>query len=274
MNKVRPCVVTIAGTDPSGGAGIQADIKGISATGCYAASIISVLVAQNTQGVQSVYAIPPAFVKEQIHAVFSDLPIAAVKVGMLHNRAIMEEVARAITHYQAQNIVLDPVMIAKDNSPLLHMADLAFLTHNLFPKATLITPNLPEAEFILKQKISSLAHMEQAAQDIAQQYHTNVLIKGGHFSGNEALDVLYLLKEKRIKWYTAKRIMTKNTHGTGCTLSAAIASYLAQEHPLIEAIHLAKSYLTQAIHAGSGLAIGVGNGPVDHFYFINITHSV
>lgn len=262
------CVVSIAGTDPSGGAGIQADIKSISATGSYAATVITVLVAQNTQGVQSVYPISPDFVLSQINSIFEDLKIDAVKIGMLYSHENMEIVASALEKYQPQNIVLDPVMTAKDASLLIDLATLDFFKKRLFPLTNIITPNLFEAEKIMNKKIISLNDMEQTAKEIADQYKINVLIKGGHFAGDESSDVLYSIKDKLINWFHAKRIYTKNTHGTGCTLSSAIASYLAQGYSLVEAVQRAKLYLTNSLKGGSNLQIGRGRGPVDHFYFL------
>lgn len=267
MTNSIPCVVTIAGTDPSGGAGIQADIKSISATGSYAASVVTVLVSQNTQGVRGIYPISPAFVKEQLEAVFNDLQICAVKLGMLYDRTIIEVVLDIINEYKPKNIVLDPVIMAKDKSLLLPLSELNFMKSNLFSKACLITPNLSEAEHILSQRIISSNDMENAAKNIALQYQTNVLIKGGHLDSDSSSDVLYLLNERKLHWFYEKRIHTKNTHGTGCTLSSAIASFLAQNLTLIEAIQHAKKYLTNAIRSGSKIKIGEGNGPVDHFYF-------
>lgn len=265
---IPPCVLTIAGTDPSGGAGIQADIKTISATGSYAASVVTALVAQNTQGVQAIHSIPATFVKTQLHSVFDDLTIHAVKIGMLQNKEIIETAASALQEFKPRQVVLDPVMVAKDGSVLLECKALDALKKLLFPLATLITPNLPETEKILNHSIITETDMEQAAKELGQQFKTNILIKGGHFEGQTSSDVLYFHPKQSLHWFSSQRIFTKNTHGTGCTLSSAIASYLAQKHSLIESIHLAKHYLTQAIQSGSQLEIGHGQGPVDHFYFL------
>jgi hydroxymethylpyrimidine/phosphomethylpyrimidine kinase len=275
MNKRNiPCVVSIAGTDPSGGAGIQADIKTISATGSYAASIITVLVAQNTQGVQSIYPISSSFVMEQLTSVFQDLNIHAVKIGMLYNKEIIDIVATAINKFKPENIVLDPVMIAKDGSPLLNLLDINFLKEKMFPLADILTPNLPEAEKILNHKITTLNDMALASETLGNRYQTNILIKGGHLNGEKSSDVLYSQSDKSITWFHSDRINTHNTHGTGCTLSAAIASYLAQNHSLKDSIQQAKLYLTKAIQAGSTIQIGKGNGPVDHFYFLRSAPSI
>src|SRR5688572_29909772 len=176
MKNHLPCVVSIAGTDPSGGAGIQADIKTISATGSYAASVITALVAQNTQGVRSIYSVTPQFVKDQIDAVFEDLEVTAVKIGMLHNKAIMEVVAKAIETFKPKFVVLDPVIVAKDGGLLLELSDLDFLKNRLFPLATLITPNLFEAEKIIQQSVTSRNDMEETAKALAHQFQINVLV--------------------------------------------------------------------------------------------------
>ena len=263
-----PCVVSFAGTDPSGGAGIQADIKAISATGSYAASIITALVAQNTQGVLAIADVSAAFIQQQIDAVFSDLRVAAVKIGMLHTQAVIDVVASALRALALPHVVLDPVMVAKNGSPLLKSEMMAYLQQHLLPLCSLLTPNLPEASAILGAAINSAEDMAQAAATLAQRYQTNVLVKGGHLAHKHASDVLYLYASRQHHWLHAERIDSLHTHGTGCTLSSAIASYLAQGHALIPAITQAKAYLTQAIAAGVNLHIGQGFGPVDHFYFL------
>ena len=261
-----PCVVTIAGTDPSGGAGIQADIKAISATGSYAASIVTALVAQNTCGVQSILDIPPSFVTQQIDSVFSDLDIRAVKIGMLHNEKIIDVVARAMSQLKPKHVVFDPVMVAKNGCSLLDPSTIDFLKQRLMPHVTLITPNLHEAERLLGNSITTLPEMALAASTLGKQFNIDVLVKGGHLNEAQSSDVLYCHTNEKEHWFHANRIDTKNTHGTGCTLSSAIASYLAQEYALSDAVDAAKQYLTNAIQSGSKLTIGHGHGPVDHFY--------
>lgn len=263
-----PCVVTIAGTDPSGGAGIQADIKAISATGAYAASIITALVAQNTQGVQAIQDVPADFVRLQMNAVFSDLNIQAVKIGMLHDARIIEIVASELMTLKPEHVVFDPVMVAKDGSVLLDLSTMELLKNRLLGAVSLITPNLFEAEHLLGNNIKTASDMESAAIHIGKQFNINVFIKGGHLSGQQSSDVLYIAKQNECQWFHAERVHTTNTHGTGCTLSSAIASYLAQEYALSEAIGMAKQYLTYAIQSGAAHSIGRGNGPVDHFYFL------
>lgn len=266
--KKYACVLTIAGTDPSGGAGIQADIKAITATGGYAASVITALVAQNTQGVQAIQEVPPAFITQQLDSVFHDLDIKAVKIGMLHNANVIETVASAIEKYQAKHIVLDPVMVAKNGCELLLPKTVHFLKERLFPLVDLITPNLFEAEKIIEEKIDSPEKMEIAAKKIGEIFNINVLLKGGHLASSQSSDVIYLKENNKSHWFHAERISTKNTHGTGCSLSSAIASFLAQDYSIDNAIHAAKQYLTNAIQSASTLQIGRGCGPIDHFYFL------
>lgn len=262
------CVLTIAGSDPSGGAGIQADIKSISATGCYAASVITALTAQNTQGVQAIQEISSHFVEQQIESVFSDLLIRAVKIGMLHNEKIIAVVAAALMKFKPSYVVLDPVMVSKNGCELLPSNTIYYLKQRLFPHVTLITPNLIEAEKLLGVKIYNAREQQMAAAEIGNQFDVNVLVKGGHLDGEQSSDVVYLREHDTCHWFHTKRIDTRHTHGTGCSLSSAIASYLAQEYSIIDAISAAKEYLTNAILYGATLNMGHGCGPVDHFYFL------
>jgi hydroxymethylpyrimidine/phosphomethylpyrimidine kinase len=260
--------MTIAGTDPSGGAGIQADIKAISATGGYAASVITALVAQNTQGVQAIQEVPPEFIARQIDSVWSDLNVRAVKIGMLHSRAVIDVVSSALKKYKPDFVVLDPVMVAKNGCALLDLTTVSYLKETLFPCVTLITPNLFEAEKIMGRKIDDEDAMASSAVAIGEQFNIHVLVKGGHLSALDSSDVLYNSSDKKNSWFRTARVSTQNTHGTGCTLSAAIASYLAQDYSLKNAVQAAKDYLTNAIIAGSFQTLGKGHGPVDHFYFL------
>ncbi len=274
MNNL-PCVLTIAGTDPSGGAGIQADIKAISANNCYAASVITALVAQNTTGVQAIEKVSPEFLLQQLNSVFSDLDISAVKIGMLHNELAVEIVASTLEKVRQKNIVLDPVMVAKNGCALLDTNKITYLKERLFPIVDLITPNLFETEKLLGRKTETLKEMEFAAQELGKMYDINVLVKGGHLDSDQSTDVLYLAATASFHWFHAKRIHTKNTHGTGCTLSSAIAAYLAHGFSLPKAIKAAKDYLTNAILAGSLEKIGNGSGPVNHFYFLeSLNHDI
>lgn len=263
-----PCVLTIAGTDPSGGAGIQADIKSISANGGYAASVITALVAQNTLGVKSIHDISHDFFREQLEAVFDDLEIAAIKIGMLPSELMISTLANILKKRNVTNIVLDPVMVAKNGHPLVQEKIVHSLTKYLFRMVKLITPNLHEAELLLERKITTINEMELAAEELSRRFHINVLVKGGHLQSDWSSDVLCSNNCYELQWFHASRIDTKNTHGTGCTLSSAIAAYLARGFSLKNAITLSKSYLTKAIDSGSNLKIGKGFGPVNHFYFL------
>lgn len=269
MSNQLSCVVSIAGTDPSGGAGIQADIKAISATGAYAATVITALLAQNTQGVQAIENVSADFVRLQMDSVFNDLEIHAVKIGMLQDARIIMVVSECLKQRKPRHVVFDPVMVAKDGSVLLALETIALLKQRLIPETHLLTPNLFEAEHLYGAPVKTPADMETAAISIGSEHGVNVLIKGGHLNGKESADVLYDKDKKQCRWFYAERFDTKNTHGTGCSLSAAIASYLGQGYLLTEAIEAAKYYLTQAIRSGMRYNIGMGNGPVDHFYFMD-----
>lgn len=262
------CVLSIAGTDPSGGAGIQADIKAISATGGYAATVITALVAQNTQGVQTIKPISADFVAKQLESVFDDLDIKAIKIGMLHDQPVIDVVYHALTRLNPKYVVLDPVMVAKDGSTLLRMETISLLKEMLFPLTHLITPNLAEAEYLLQKSLPSKSAMLDAAIELGQSYGINVLIKGGHLQSDSASDVLYDISNGNCHWFVEDRINTRHTHGTGCSLSSAITSYLAQGMSLVDAVEGAKQYVTKAIRSGRRFQIGKGNGPIDHFYFL------
>jgi hydroxymethylpyrimidine/phosphomethylpyrimidine kinase len=269
--KKYPCVLTIAGSDSSGGAGIQADIKTLSALNCYAASVITALTAQNTLGVQHVQPISRDFVAAQLEAVLTDINMAAIKIGMLFNIDIMETVFITIKKFKVKNIVLDPVMIAKNGCELLQPNTIAYLK-NLFSACTLITPNIPEAEYLLQTKIHNTVDMQTAAITLGNHYKTNILVKGGHLPSNQAADVFFSYKTQNCHWFSTTRISTQHTHGTGCTLSSAIAAYLARDYPLQDAIASAKNYLTAAIQSGQFFQIGHGRGPVNHFHSGVIHH--
>lgn len=256
-------VLTIAGSDSSGGAGIQADIKTISALGCYAAAVISSLTAQNTQGVTAIHTLPADFLAAQLDAVFDDIEFSAIKIGMLHQIDSIEVVAEKLAAHKNIAIVVDPVMTSKSGCKLITNEAQNVLKKILLPLATLITPNLDEAEILLARRIDSLEQMQIAANDLAAEYRTNILLKGGHLSGHSCVDVLVTDTNSYI--YEAPRVETNNTHGTGCTLSSAIASYLALGFLLPEAVQAAKNYLTRAISAGKDYQLGHGHGPVKHF---------
>jgi hydroxymethylpyrimidine/phosphomethylpyrimidine kinase len=254
-------LLTIAGSDCSGGAGIQADLKTFSAHGVYGMSVIASVVAENTSCVISVQDIDPDIVRDQIDAIFEDIPVDGVKVGMLSNDRIMRIVAAKLIQYRAPKPVIDPVMVAKGGEALMDRYALKALIHELIPVAFLLTPNIPEAEIIAGIRIFTEAEMKAAAQIIYEMGARNVLIKGGHMEG-DAEDLLFDGKE--FLHFHSRRIDTKNTHGTGCTFSSAIAANLAKGMELAEAVGAAKAYITAAIeHAFS---VGKGHGPVNHFY--------
>lgn len=245
--------LTIAGSDSSGGAGIQADLKTFLANGVYGMSAITALTAQNTLGVRSVLNSTPEFLGDQLDAIFEDIPPDAVKIGMVSSAELIEVIAAKLKRYGAKNIVVDPVMVATSGARLIDTDAIETLKARLFPIATIITPNLPELE-----EIAATRDMEQAAQMIFDKYGCAVLAKGGH-SFNDANDYLF---DGAGQWFYGKRIATTNTHGTGCTLSSAIAANLAKEHALNESVGLAKNYLTGAL--STGLNLGKGSGPLDH----------
>jgi hydroxymethylpyrimidine/phosphomethylpyrimidine kinase len=257
--------LTIAGSDSSGGAGIQADLKTFSALGVYGASVITALTAQNTLGVEGVHVVPPDFVRAQMRAVASDLAVGAIKIGMLATSAVIGAVAEGLGDFPEVPVVLDPVMVAASGDPLLEADAVEALRTVLIPHATLVTPNLAEAAILLGQSVAS-SEYEMAAQ--ALKLHETgaraVLIKGGHSAGEAAIDILFGGDEPVS--FEAPRVETTNTHGTGCTLSAAIAAELAKGADLAEAVGAAKTYVTEAILAADELEIGKGRGPVHHFH--------
>jgi len=257
--------LTIAGSDSSAGAGIQADLKTFAALGVYGASVITALTAQNTQGVNAIHNVPPDFIVAQIDAVFSDLDIATVKIGMLSRVAAIEAVARGLTRHKAKCIVLDPVMVATSGDKLLAPDTVGALRRLLIPRALIVTPNLPEAAALSGASVArNEKEMEAQARGILELGARNVLIKGGHGEGDDSVDLL--IGQGELVRLSAKRIATKNTHGTGCTLSSAIAAELAKGADLITAVQQAKAYVTAAIAAADRLQVGHGHGPLHHFY--------
>jgi hydroxymethylpyrimidine/phosphomethylpyrimidine kinase len=260
-----PIAVTIAGSDSGGGAGIQADLKTFSALGVYGASVITALTAQNTKGVTGIHDVPPDFIAAQIDAVFSDLKVNAVKIGMLSQVTTIEAVAAGLDRHKQSNIVLDPVMVATSGDRLLKPDAVDALRRLLMPRALLITPNLPEAAALLDTDIAEdEVVMRHQARRLLRYGAKAVLIKGGHSSGPESVDLLVDANgDERL---SVARVPTRNTHGTGCTLSSAIAAGLAKGQGLTEAVRSAKSYVTGAIAAADTLSIGSGHGPVHHFH--------
>ena len=253
-------LLTIAGSDSSGGAGIQADLKTFAAQGCYGMSVITAVTAQNTQGVTMVQNIEPEIVEAQIKAVFDDIKVDAVKIGMVSRASIIEIIAKNLKYYKPAVIVLDPVMVSKSGFDLLEPEAAEALIKNLLPLATIVTPNLPEAEKLSGMKVSSKQDMMEVAKKIVAKGATSVLVKGGHLA-DSADDYLYT--NGGGAWFDAPRIESKNTHGTGCTLSSALACNLAKGLPLPEAVIESKRYVTLAIE--HGLTIGKGCGPTHHF---------
>lgn len=260
-----PIAVTIAGSDSGGGAGIQADLKTFSALGVYGASVISALTAQNTRGVQAIHDVPPAFVTQQIDSVFSDLAVDAVKIGMLSQPGVIEAVAAGLERHGQRAVVLDPVMVATSGDRLLAPAAVAALKRLLLPRARVITPNLPEAAALTETPLArNEAGMRAQAEKLIAMGAQAVLIKGGHGEGPECVDLL--AEGGGVSRFAAPRQPGVNTHGTGCTLSSAIAAGLARGQTLVDAVGAAKSYVTAAIAASDRLKVGHGHGPVHHFY--------
>ena len=260
-----PIALTIAGSDSGGGAGIQADLKTFSALGVYGASILTALTAQNTRGVAAIHDVPPEFVTAQMDAVLSDLAVSAIKIGMLSRPAIIRAVAAGLDRWKPAHVVLDPVMIAASGDPLLVPEAVATILSELLPRATLITPNLPEAARLLNAPVAATpAEMVAQADALRRLGARAVLIKGGHGDGVESSDLL--VSDQGARWFSAPRHATRNTHGTGCTLSSAITAGLARGLALDQAVSDAKTYITEAIRAADTLAIGHGHGPVHHFY--------
>jgi hydroxymethylpyrimidine/phosphomethylpyrimidine kinase len=258
--------LTVAGSDSGGGAGIQADLKTFAALGCYGMSVITALTAQNTVGVSAIHPVPPAFVARQLDDVLEDIGADAVKIGMLHNPEVIRTVAVKLRRHQAPNIVLDPVMVAKSGDRLLQDEAVEALKEELLPLVTVITPNLPEAAVLLGRPIEGPEAMERAARDLARMGPAAVLLKGGHLEGERCPDLLYVRQEDKTTLFDASRVETKNTHGTGCTLSSAIAAGLARGLGLADAVGRAKEYLTGALRRGSEYRLGRGHGPVHHFW--------
>lgn len=259
-----PIILTIAGSDCSGGAGIQADIKTISALNGYAASVVTAVTAQNTLGVQAVYPIPTDIVRAQMESVMDDLHPRAIKIGMVHDTSIVCAIAECLRKYQPEFIVYDPVMISTSGRHLMTEDTVQAIKEELFPLCTLITPNLNEAALLLECNITNIEDMEQAACQLTARYHTSALVKGGHLAGDEMCDVLY---DGTIHLFGHKKIKSNNLHGTGCTLSSAIATFLAEGYILEDAVCQAKIYINTAIENGRNLQIGHGNGPLAHFPF-------
>lgn len=260
-----PTALTIAGSDSGGGAGIQADIKTFSALGVYATSVITAVTAQNTQGLHGIQAISPEIVQSQIEAVLDDIPVDAIKIGMLYNQEIVEVVSQMIDKYKPAHVVLDPVMISTSGTQLLEDRTIESIIRLLFSRVTLITPNIDEAAFLSDRPIHSEEDRQAAGCQLVAMGCHSVLLKGGHLKGNEMTDYLFSTDDSPLR-FSSPSVHTQNTHGTGCTLSSAITAYLAQGRPLPEAIREAKRYITVALQSGADVKIGDGKGPLNHFF--------
>jgi hydroxymethylpyrimidine/phosphomethylpyrimidine kinase len=259
-------VLTIAGSDSGGGAGIQADLKTFSALGCYGMSVITALTAQNTLGVTGIHPVPPEFISLQIDAVLGDIGADAVKIGMLHSSRVISCIADRLSHYHCSNIVLDPVMVAKSGDHLLKGDAVGMLKSRLLPLAAVVTPNLPEASVLLGKEVTERSQMGDACRELGRLGCRSVFLKGGHLSGDTCVDMLFDALTGTLLEFETKRIDTVNSHGTGCTVSSAIAAFLARGLDLPEAVGRAKKYVSQALQAGAGVQVGHGHGPVHHFH--------
>jgi hydroxymethylpyrimidine/phosphomethylpyrimidine kinase len=259
-------VLTIAGSDSGGGAGIQADIKAISALGCFATSAITAVTVQNTLGVEAVHPIPLDILRGQIEAVLSDIGTDAVKIGMLHSAEVVEVVADVLQKYNIRNVVLDPVMVSTSGHRLIEESAIDTLRRVLIPRARVITPNIPEAEILAGVKITANDQLAEVARQLSQGGTVSVLLKAGHLTEDRLVDIFYNAEQDTITELPSARVYTPNTHGTGCTLSSALAALLAKGYELTDAARGAKEYINQAIVSGARYEIGGGHGPVDHFW--------
>jgi len=259
-------VMTIAGSDSGGGAGIQADIKTISANGCFATSAITAITVQNTMGVTNIHPIPTNYIREQISVVLSDIGTDAIKIGMLHNSETIRAVQKVLQQFKQTNIVLDPVMVATSGSKLLEDEAIDTLKKVLLPMARIITPNIPEAELLLGEQIMEQKELGKFARQLSANGTVSVFLKAGHLKDNELIDVFYNAETDEVLELKSERIYSQNTHGTGCTLSSALAAGLAKGLSLNETAIAAKEYIHQAIVEGADYKIGEGHGAVKHFY--------
>lgn len=268
-----PVALTIAGSDSGGGAGIQADIKTFSSLGVFGASAITAITAQNTQGVRGIQAISPEILRGQIEVILEDFIVDAVKIGMLHNKDAVKVVSETLPSFRRTSIILDPVMISTSGSKLLEDDAIRTIMDELFPKATLLTPNIPETEYLSGIKINNEADILCAARKLQEKGCNAILIKGGHIPGVETVDRLFINENNPI-CLASPTVETFNTHGTGCTLSSAIAAYMALGHSLVEAVRLAKEYMNNALVHGANVCMGKGHGPVNHFFSPSALHKI
>ncbi|MDM8173311.1 MULTISPECIES: bifunctional hydroxymethylpyrimidine kinase/phosphomethylpyrimidine kinase [Olivibacter] len=262
---IYPIAMTIAGFDGSGGAGIQADIKTFSALGCFATSVLTALPIQNTQGVQAIYAIPDRAIQEQIRVLLSDIFPKAIKIGMVHTATLVDVIVETLSEYPKVPLIFDPVMVASSGHRLVQDATVATIVEKLIPKTDLITPNIDEAAVLAEMKISSLDDMYIAGERILKLGATNVLLKGGHLQSS-TLTSLYFDNQGKVHSYESAKLETNNLHGTGCTLSSAITSFLARDFPMESAIVAGQCYTYKAIKNGMDVLTGKGRGPLNHFF--------
>lgn len=256
-------VLTIAGSDSGGGAGIQADLKTFAALGCYGMTAITALTAQNTVGVQAIHAVPPGFLRSQLQSVLDDIGVDAVKIGMLHTPEVVRTVAWAIGHYGLERVVLDPVMVATSGDRLIADETVEVLVRELFPLATVVTPNLDEAALLIGRPIEGADALEDAGRSLLAMGARAALVKGGHLAGDEVVDLLVQPGQQSLR-LASQRIASRNVHGTGCTLSSAIAAHLAQGLQLDAAVQRARDYILRAIAEGAAVQTGRGHGPLNH----------
>ena len=265
--------MTIAGSDSGGGAGIQADLKTFAALGCYGMTALTALTAQNTLGVQAIHAVPAPFLKAQLQSVLDDIGVDAIKIGMLHAPEIVDVVAWAIDQYRPAHVVLDPVMVATSGDRLIAQDTVAVLVRELFPRASLITPNLDEAQWLLERTIDGAQALPSAAKALLDMGARAVLLKGGHLASDEVVDWLELPAGESVR-LASQRIESPNVHGTGCTLSSAIAAHLALGHDLVSAVQRARQFILGAIAAGASFQLGHGHGPLNHGHAPQATHAL
>jgi len=256
-------VLSIAGSDSGGGAGIQADLKTFSALGCYGMTAVTALTAQNTTGVQAIHGVPASFLKAQLQSVLDDIGVDAVKIGMLHSPDVVEVVAWAIDHYGLKQVVLDPVMVATSGDRLIAEETVSVLVRELFPRVQLITPNLDEASLLLQHPLTAVDQLHNAAQALLDMGAKAVLLKGGHLPGDVLCDVLQTPGNDAVV-FEATRIHSRNVHGTGCSLSSAIAAHLASGKTMADAVAAARAFIRRAIADGAGVKTGEGHGPLNH----------
>ncbi|MDR1182108.1 MAG: bifunctional hydroxymethylpyrimidine kinase/phosphomethylpyrimidine kinase [Bacteroidales bacterium] len=262
-----PVVLTIAGSDSGGGAGIQADLKTMSALGAFGTSAITAVTVQNTLGVKAIHSMPLDILKAQIDAVMTDFTVRAVKIGMVDNLDVVSVIVNAIREYKPPYVIVDPVMVATSGDILIHDNAIGKMKKDLFPLTDIITPNISEASILLGNVINNVAEMQSAAEMLCLSFGCkSALLKGGHLEAVDMTDVLWIADEEKAYTFSSKHILTKNLHGTGCSLSSAIATFLAFGEPITQAVQHAKEYVSSAIEAGKNVIVGQGNGPINHFF--------